>query len=213
MNPFGPTLNVAALLGVPEAGATLPVAHLTLNPFSPKLRVVGELPVGGELHLWAVLPELFELPFGGCPTLLLPSTLLEPDESLALHARFLQRFPDAREVLARVREYFGNPWDRVSAEVRAVTESALEMLAGVGEGGAAGGDFAPLDEEGALELARLLLSEQHMKPELNAFLYAWDGSIRHGPRDLASMSFAEFSAVFAHLGKSCYVPDTARDAG
>jgi hypothetical protein len=206
VNPFGPTLAAVIVVGKLKPGAKLPVARLVLNPFNQEVDAVGNLAVGKKMLLSAVMPPLFSLPFGSCPSVLLPSIHLEDDHSVALHAEFLRGFNEARDVLQQVRRYLGNPWDRVSAEVRRGAEQFAELGAGV----SGGVDPEPLDEAEARELARLLLSEQHMKPELQAFFYAWSGSIDHMAPGLATMSFATFASVFEHVTSSCQVPGFVR---
>ena len=93
-------------------------------------------------------------------------------------------------MLLRVRQYFGNPWDRVAQEMSAAT-GGLANLAD-GNGGEADGE--PLDEDEAKKFAGLLLSEEHTKPELQAFLYAWSGSIKFQREEgLAAMADAAMS--------------------
>src|SRR5262249_32720194 len=67
----------------------------------------------------------------------------------------------------------------------------------------------PLNAGEAEELARLLLSERHMKPELLAFFYAWAGSINHIGPGLRSMSVELFRPAFEHLASTCRLPDLA----
>lgn len=54
-----------------------------------------------------------------------------------------------------------------------------------------------MGEDEARELARLLLSEKHMGPEIQAFFYAWKGSIKKVPGLAAmAMSFETFADLF-----------------
>jgi hypothetical protein len=121
VNPFGPTLNVVAAAGELDPGAKLPVVRMILNPFSQELQTVGELTVGESWRPSAVIYPIFDLPFGSCPTLLLPSRLLDAEQATLLYAKFLRRFDDARRVLEDVQKFLGNPWDRVSMEMRRAT--------------------------------------------------------------------------------------------
>lgn len=201
VNPFGPTVNAVGALGVVRPGATLPVVALMLNPFSQQIEKVGSLVVGHEWNPAVVIPALFGLPFGCCPSLLLPNEQLDPEASVSLHARFLRGFADSREVLSRVRDYYGNPWDRVSSEMK----SAATALAGDEDGDTEGGE--PLSEAESLEMAALLLSDRHASPEVQALFYAWKGSIDHiGGPAMATMPFDVFTEVIEHLCGTVRVP-------
>jgi hypothetical protein len=198
VNPFGPTLNAVVAAGMLDPGVTLPIMRLMLNPFSQEIETLGEISVAESWRPSAVIYPLFDLPFGSCPTLVLPSQLLDAERAALLHADFLQRFDDARRVLEDVKQFFGNPWDRVSMEMH---RSTAEMKNPITEA------KRPLDEKEATDLAGLLLSEKHVRPEFQAFLCAWRGSITHIAPGLATMSFNEFAHVLAHLTFSCHTPD------
>jgi hypothetical protein len=214
VNPMGPTLTAVVVPGTLKPGNKLPVAQLMLNPFSQEVVTVGELVLGNKWRPSSVIRRLFRLSFGGCPTLLLPSIHLEDDRSISLHAEFLRGFEDARYVLERVRQYFGNPWDRVSQEMNAAFEGIAKPAAG-----ARGQAHAEqLNEDEARELAGLLLSEEHTKPELQAFRDAWKGSIKFQREQGlpamadAAMSLETFHEVFTRIAQSCLVPDVGESA-
>jgi hypothetical protein len=205
VNPMGPTLTAVIVPGKLKAGNKLSVIQLMLNPFSQEAATVGQLVLGSKWRPSAIIRPLFGLPFGSCPTLLLPSIHLDANHSLSLHAEFLQGFEDARDVLQRVSQYLGNPWDRVSQEMNSA-------FAGV-EKSAGGARFAPLNGDEATELAGLLLSEQHAKPELQSFLYAWGGSIKFRREQGlpamadAAMSLETFQDIFLRITHGCRVPE------
>lgn len=198
VNPAGPTMNAVVAAGTFKAGMALPVVQLMLNPVSQEVEAVGEISIAETWHPSLVFPPLFNLRYGSCPTLLLASQLLEDGIGVPIYAKFLRKFVDARRVLDDVKQYIGNPWDRVSMEmqrsIEALKKSAREPK-------------APLSEIESMELAQLLLSEQHMKPELQAFFFAWKGSIEHFAHGLATMSLEEFQGVFAHITATCRLPD------
>jgi hypothetical protein len=209
VNPFGPTLTAVIVPGKLKAGNKLSVVQLMLNPFSQGAATVGQLVLGSKWRPSAIIRPLFGLPFGSCPTLLLPSVHLDDNHSLSLHAEFLRGFEDARDVLQRVRQYLGNPWDRVSQEIREGAERFVEEDRSGHQAAAAD----PLSEAEARELAGLLLSEQHAKPELKAFLYSWGGSIKfqreQGMPAMAdaAMSLETFQDIFLRITQGCRVPE------
>lgn len=208
-NPFGPTLTAVVVLGELEPGGRLPVVELMLNPFSQEVVMIGELALGDEWRPSAVIRGLFGPPAGGCPTLLLPSVHLEDDRAVPVYAEFLRRFQNGCDVLEHVRRHLGNPWDRVSAEMDEGYASLVESPAG----SAAQDRNEALNEDQARELAGLLLSERHTRPEVEAFLYAWDGAVKflreQGATAIAdaAMSLETFQRIFSHITESCRVPD------
>jgi hypothetical protein len=202
VNPFGPTLTAVVIAGQPARGAKFPVAEVMLNPFSQGLQAVGEIAFGEDWLPSEVISRVVGLRSGCCPTLLLPSASLAEETSLALHAEHIRGFEGAREVYDRVKNYYGNPWDRVSEEIAAGPE--LMRLHAAGQRLPAP---EPLGAGEAEELAGLLLSEQHLKPELRAFFYAWAGSIQHTAPGLASLKPEAFATAFDHLAASCRLPE------
>jgi hypothetical protein len=202
VNPAGPTLNVVMAHGLWEPGATLPVIQLMLNPVSQAVQTVGEIFVTETWLPSRIIAELFRLPFGSCPSLLLPSMFLEHDGAVILHAEFLKGFADARRVLEDVRAYYGNPWDRVSMEMDRGYANLNKPRVGK----------EPLNESEATELSALLLSERHLVPELQALTFAWKGSIEHFARGLATLGFDDFVEIFNHLTVHCRVPQQREHA-
>ena len=193
VNPMGPTLTAVVALGSLGADKRLPVIHMILNPFSQEAWEVGELALGKSWTISEVIPAVFSLPFGSCPTLLLSSGHLNATDRLRLHAEFLRGFPGANRVLTGVRRYLGKPFERVSSEMN----------------GPASGGSEPLNDTEASELAELLSSEQHWKQEVVAFFYAWDGAIdfqrTRGMPALAAtaMSSDTFKRLFLHISRTC----------
>jgi hypothetical protein len=209
VNPMGPTLTAVIVSGKLTPGSRLRVVQLLLNPFCQEAVTVGKLTLGNKWRPSTVIRPLFGLSFGSCPTLLLPSIHVNADRSVSLHAEFLRGFEDARDVLQRVRQYLGNPWDRVSQEMNAAFAEGAKSATGVrGQG-----HPESLNEDEASELASLLLSEQHTKPELQAFLAAWDGSIQFQRQQGlpatadAAMSLETFQGILMRVAQHCRVPD------
>lgn len=202
VNPFGPTLTAFVISGRLEASAQLPVVRLMLNPFAQEVEVVGEIALGAIAGFPSeAIRPVFDLASGSCPTLLLRHSGLPDDFAVPLYAGFLRRFTDGSEVLERVKQYFGDPWNRVSAEMA----SGMAHLQG-DSGADRTSEAQPLNDTGARELSDLLQSEEHAKPELQAFLYAWQGSIESTGVSLDSMSLAVFVRAFDHLALSCRIP-------
>ena len=202
VNPFGPTLTVLTADGhFPKAVGRVPVLLITLNPFAQTCHTVGHVEIG---DLWSPLedlePFLASLAFGACPTLLIPSTYMNTDVTRTLYARFLARFEDGAEVLAKVRRYPDDPWSR--------------NLAGLDVLKAERTDEAPvkrgrLNAAEALELATTLLTPDHVRTELVAFLDAWEAAVHFQSGDApprAAMPAEDFVERLAQLCATCHLP-------
>jgi hypothetical protein len=203
VNPFGPTLEAIGLLGEVEPGVTLRLIRVMLNPFSQEALELGSVSLGQELDPASLLERFTDLTTGSCPTLLLPNAQLDASEARRVYGSILARFPDSAAVLDRVRRYYGNPWDRVSEEMRMSTELLKARLAGHG---ADSRRPEPLGDGEALELADLLLSPQHIRPEFEAFNYAWNGAISQAPA-LPAMSLPGYLIYFFRVTETCVRPD------
>ncbi len=187
INPFGPTLKALAIEGKIASGSKLPIIYFSLNPFSQTVSEVGSVEVGDTWNLDQGMRQFFCLPFGSCPTLLLPSPLIELEDIITLYASFLATFDDGRSVLKKVRQFPGDPWKRVSQEVREMGSVIQDRQTGEGSE-----TRQPrLNKEEARELAENLTSPDNCLVELKAFLEAWKGSIlfqKDGPMAKGAMS-------------------------
>lgn len=205
VNPFGPTVNAVVAVGELKVGAKLPVVRLMLNPFQQEVEEVGTLTFGKTWRPSAIIPQLFELRAGCCPSLILPLEQLKPASAVSLFAEFLRGFDDARGVYDRVREYYGNPWDRVSREMSMATEHLTSPKSRAAE------EHEPLNEAEARHMAELLLSDEHSSPEVQALIYAWNGSIQHIAPALATLPMDQFATVLEHICSAVRVPAASTD--
>lgn len=204
VNPFGPTLNLLATDGLFDEsagkGGTLQILHIVLNPFTQECQTVGHVTVGESWHPFADLTPFFDFIFGSCPTLLLPPGYFEPDEGISFYARFLARFSDGKDVLNLVREYPGDPWSRVSKQMAEIPSSLKRSSQE---------SSVALTEDEATELATALLQPENVTAELQAFLYAWKGSIDYQRKEGSSgfadtaMQLNDFLHLLAVISYSC----------
>ena len=203
VNPFGPTLTVLTADGhFPKAVGRVPVLLIALNPFAQTCHTVGHVEIG---DLWSPLedlePFLASLAFGACPTLLIPSTFMNADVTRALYARFLATFEDGAEVLAKVRRYPDDPWRRNLAQLDTVSKVERADDGPVKRG--------RLNEAEALELATTLLTPDHVRTELVAFLDAWEASVHFQGGDApapSAMPAEDFVERLAQLCATCHLP-------
>jgi len=117
VNPFGPTLTVMAAVGVHRIGNTVPVAMITLNPFSQSVEQIGRFRYG---ETW-VPPKIIErlLPFlsGSCPSLIFVNSEFGPENRRqCLEQLFASFGSEVVAVAARVERHLGDPWARVQFE-------------------------------------------------------------------------------------------------
>ncbi len=215
VNPFGPTLTAVATDGVLFVhGRTLPIIYLMLNPFRQEAGIVGEAIIGQRWDSVRDLVPLLGVRLGGCPTLLLPSAYREPEEDVEFYADFLTRFDDGSQVLERIRRFPGDPWKRVQEEV----DECNQLMAAARKTGTAEAGRSPgrrLSRQEARELASQLLEPANLRAELDAFMYAWHGSIElqesRGGAFLSkkALPLKEFAKQFLLLSLTCRLPETS----
>jgi len=185
VNPFGPTLSVVAAAGEPSEGRELPVVEIMLNPFSQRVLQIGKMLVGSEWTPADDLKPLIQRDYGGCPTLVLASKQVTDGVRFDLATQILETHGDrVKGVTEAVKAHFGDPWTRVSEEMR-------------------GAEYDTDDRsipEVARELTSLLLTSQHFKAEFQAFVAAWHGSIENmGLSDqmkVSAMGSEQFNEFF-----------------
>ena len=234
VNPFGPTLTGIFLLGDPEMSREFDLVEITLNPFAQSASRIGRASIESDWNALTDYESLFSVPFGACPTLMLPSSLLTLDAAVHIHARWLLSFPDAVETWERIRRYPADPWNRVRQEIdgglqraidtaraqRKVESEPVKHLADSLEallGASSNPSTHRLKESEAREFAIFALSKEHITAELQAFFFAWKGSINfqreQGSRTFASeaLQFDDFCKWFSVIAASCRLPEV-RDA-
>ena len=206
INPFGPTLNAVVLNGKMKAGTTIPVIQMMLNPFSQSAAKVGTARIGDTWSPDLDLAHFFNLQLGSCPTLLLPGAYFESDAATEFYAHFLATFSDGHRVLEHVRSFPGDPWNRVQQDIGRL-DSKLENNH---KGTSSDNDNKPLTPSESLELSRNLLEPTNLKAELQAFLFAWNGSIEFqsgGAMANMAMPVDAFIEWFSLLALSCNLPE------
>ena len=162
VNPFGPTLTFVAAAGKPKIGQALPLVKVMLNPFSQEVEQIGRFWVGDTWTPLRDFDPLLKLDYGSCPTLMLISNQIEEGVRKELASKLFASFDeDVARVCRSVEKNFGDPWTRVS-----------EAMSG---GNDEYEDITP--EEAGLKMSEAIFNEGHVKPELSAFFYAWNGSI------------------------------------
>jgi hypothetical protein len=206
VNPFGPTLTALVVDGEFSPGPERPVVLLTLNPFSQSASEVGVVEVGETWIPPRHLAPFFDVGFGSCPTLLLPSALLDAEEATEVHARFLRRFSDGYTTLQKVRAFPGDPFARVQHDV----DASVSVLRRARKPGTAPAEARALTAAESKELATALLDPASIRKELQAFFFAWKGAIEFqgaGSMTSRAMSLDAFSRAFALLALSCTLPE------
>jgi hypothetical protein len=191
VNPMGPTLT--ALL-VQEND----LVRISLNPFQQQFE-----------RLRAAKPEEAEMPSKlvaevGTGLACAPTILLFAGASASEIAKSARLFAEGSDDLAglvdALVQYFGNPWDRVSAEMDAAVQAVLKPEAL---------QHRPETPEDAETYLRLILDPRHITEEIAAFKYAWKGSIEfqksNGNLRMASTAMPESAlqeALLILLGRS-----------
>ena len=154
VNPYGPTLSLVAAAGKPAEGIKLPVIEIMINPFSQRVLQIGNMLVGSEWSPVTDLAPLIQRDYGSCPTMVLISNQVADNVRFDLVAQILESHGDqVKAVRQSVKTYFGDPWTRVSEEMRGIKHASDDESV----------------KDAARDLASLLLSSKHFKPEFQAF--------------------------------------------
>jgi hypothetical protein len=196
VNPFGPTTTFVAAAGTPEFGQALPLVKVMLNPFSQDVQQIGRFWVGDTWTPLRDFDPFLELDYGSCPTLMLISNQIEESVRKKLASKLFSNFDeDVARVYRSVEKHFGDPWTRVS-----------EAMSGGND------DYEDISPEDAgAQMSEAVFNDGHVKPELSAFFYAWNGSIEQtGISDhmkqiaLSSAAFKDF--FFERIAPTVWLP-------
>ena len=177
VNPAGPTFSFVAAVGDWEEGKVLPVVNVMLNPFSQSVEEVARFTVGAGWEPVNDLEPLIQFGFGSCPSLILLSAEIPEESRLSFTTKVLEAFGQGVVVVHDlVRSHFGDPWTRVSAEMKGARRRTTSALT---------------QAEASKQLAQMLLQPEHVWPEMRALLFAWSGSINESgiPEQLAAEAF------------------------
>jgi hypothetical protein len=196
VNPFGPTLTFVAAAGKPQIGQALPLVKVMLNPFSQDVQQIGRFWVGDT---WTPLQDFepfLELDYGSCPTLMLISNQIEVSVRKELASKLFANFDeDVARVCRSVEKHFGYPWTRIS-----------EAMSGCND------DYEDISPEDAgVQMSEAIFNDGHVKPELAAFFYAWNGSIEptgigDHMKQLAMSSAAFKDFFFERIAPTVWLP-------
>ena len=196
VNPFGPTMTFVAAAGKPQIGQALPLVKVMLNPFTQDVQQIGRFWVGDTWTPLRDFDPLLELAYGSCPTLILISNQMEEGVRKELASKLFESFDeDVARVYRSVEKHFGDPWTRVSEAMSGGNDEYEDITA----------------EDAGLRMAGAIFNEKHVKPELSAFFYAWNGSIeKTGIGDhmkqiaMSSVAFKDF--FFERIAPTVWLP-------
>lgn len=201
VNPMGPTFFGVAAMG--EA-ASKNLLHFSMNPFAQTVQIVGKVSHGSmERNDYARLHPIFQ--GFGCPTLFCTSSSLGESERAEVLEAWFRSFDGAANTAEMAMAYLGDPWKRVSKEMEGVFESLKPTKSGVL-------DFLRKKPHSGTDAIGSFMQAsgtvRHLKPELKAFLYAWNGAIEHTSPVLArdAMKLELAIELFLIFSSSCALP-------
>ncbi len=151
------------------------------HPFSPQVSKIGRLYLGSETSAFEIIKQLSQRVVGGCPTLILPSRLLDREQAHAICAAYLRQFADARQLFLSLQQFYGNPTERIKHDIEAAqnvakqARSSDELL--VLQQKWQEQQQQELTQEEASKMAEMMLSEGHIIAEIRAIQEAWSGSL------------------------------------
>jgi hypothetical protein len=196
VNPMGPTLTFLATAGkAPER----PLVYAMLNPFRCEVKQIGTFTNGETWFPDEAFAALFQYLSGSCPTLVLMSKSLDAETRFRVTENLFTHFDDAEDTIENVRDFFGDPMNRVSNSMGADVPAP--------------GPRPP--EIKHAEWSEIVSDTRHIWPELTAFMVAWDGSInktlisdqmKYGALQTERMK----SILFSMLG-SVWMPDPIKE--
>jgi hypothetical protein len=202
INPMGPTMNALVANGFGSVGERRALLHLMLNPFSQSCYEVGIVTFGETSPSLPDLRAFFSLPFGACPTLLMPSALYSDEFAQNLFVELLQSFDDGGQALDKLRHFPGDPWKRVENEMAGLPDFIAKSLKGIET------EQQPrrLTITEAREFAQLQLNPKNLGEEFKAFMFAWEGSINFSGLGAIAMSKERFLEAFGGLALTLRLP-------
>lgn len=170
VNPYGPTLKGLAIVS-DEKSELAPIVYYSLNPFQQKILALAHFSTSDDLdELVRGAIDKFDLRPSETPTIVIPSQQFTNADMAEIFELVLEKVTDLHRTDEQCRKYLGNPWDRVSAEMK----SAISAAQIVEEGRSTSPYHTLQDIQNYLAL---VTSKQHFLEELKAFAYAWSGSI------------------------------------
>jgi hypothetical protein len=196
VNPFGPTLTCLGTLGEWKAGNVLHLLRVSINPFSTNAKVVGEVSVGNETNWHELIEQSASELKGGNATLLLTHRGLNEGQTASIFRKLVREYSDVTGILKRVEKYFANPIDRVSFEIESAVLSDDESA----------GSNNRVDEAEVIRLVELFMANEHRDKEIEAFLEAWEGSIRHARFLAPEANVEELVKVLYIVGRQVDLP-------
>jgi hypothetical protein len=187
---MGPTMNALVANGFGSVGERRALLHLMLNPFSQSCYEVGVVTFGETSPSLPDLRAFFSLPFGACPTLLIPGALYSDEFAQNLFVELLQSFDDGHQAWDKLRHFPGDPWKRVENEMAGLPDFIAKSLKRIET------QKQPrrLAITEAREFAQLQLNPKNLDEEFKAFMFAWEGSINFSGLGLIAMSKERFPA-------------------
>jgi hypothetical protein len=202
VNPMGPTMNALVANGLGSVGERRALLHLMLNPFSQSCHEVGVVTFGETSPSLPDLRAFFSLPFGACPTLLMPSALYSDEFAQNLFVELLQSFDDSHQAWDNLRHFPGDPWKRVENEMAGLPDFIAKSQKRIET------QKQPrrLTITEAREFAQLQLNPKNLDEEFKAFMFAWEGSINFSGLGLIAMSKERFLETVGRLALTLRLP-------
>lgn len=185
VNPMGPTLS-GICLALDHDQELSEVLSFYLNPFAQDVVALGQMDLPEDrsdlVDEVAGIIEQCELFSEARFTLAIPHQTLSPHDMKRILILLLSRAERVGAQLERIRRFWGNPVDRVSAEMREPSTPS---------------DVTP---KVLKEYVELISDMDHTKPEFAAFMTAWSGSINFvkGSK-LEAMPATQFLAILERL--------------
>lgn len=203
VNPNGPTLNCyySTIANQPDK-----MYRVMLHPTTDSISEVGLV----YWDLWKNRPSSVELYADffddSMPTLFMKGKELDAPIFQNLLKTYINHTSDVARTYTFVRNFPGDPFNRVSAEMKAATDAIRNRIQSNDLGALPESAAEPrrLDQTEADHFLRLLSEEQNMIQEIKAFLMAYTGSIENViPPSMVTIPFPVFITILKDLCVKC----------
>ena len=161
VNPYGPTLTFVATAGDAIVGHSLPLLKVMLNPFKQSVEQIGKFWVGETWEPLADLAPLLTLSYGDAPTLLFLSNIFTEQGRSDFATKIFNSFENVPRLFRSLEKFPCDPWSRVAAAIRGENDNFEYIKPYIA----------------ATLLSKIIFTPEHIKVEIAALLYAWNGSL------------------------------------
>ena len=207
VNPYGPT--IASLLLLHESNDWA-LYRLILNPFHQELTRLRAAKEEESASPNKIIEEQ-GLGLTGTPTILLFASARSDDEIFAGARQVALAVDDFGSTIDSLRRFPGNPWDRITEEVREAEKKMVEVVKQKKSNPTPPGKTKSKRKPTNHDIDDYLtITLKNFKEELPAFCSAWNGSIEL-QKSSGNLELAKTAMPFDDMDEAMHILMKARD--